>query len=72
MADPKMSDVLNFLFIEIVDAASVVQLDEVVDLIPGRKRRRSIHECLISTFLITFVQNPGHKDGSPRGKYAGL
>lgn len=73
MADPKMSDVLNFLFIESVDQASVVQLDEVLDLIPGEKKTRgSIHESLISTFSLTFVQNPGHKDGSPRGKYTGL
>ena len=73
MSKTKMSDVLKFLFVETVNKSSVVQLDEVLDLIPGEKKTRgSIHESLISTFSLTFMQNPGHKDGSPRGKYAGL
>ena len=72
MGDPNLTTVLNFLLIE-TDQASVVPLDEVMQLILGdKKRRRIVHDTLLSSFNLTFSQTPGHKDGSPRGKYAGI
>ena len=44
-----MSDVLNFLFIKTVDEASVVQLEEVRDLIPGEKKTRAEASTRVSS-----------------------
>jgi len=54
------------------DQEAIVQLKEVLELWEGEKKLKEVHDAVISTFRVRFVQLPGHKDYSPIGEYAGL
>ena len=70
MPDPKL---LNFLFIKTGDELDFVNLKEVLEIWEGKKNhKKDIHEAIVSTFDVGFVQLPGDKPNSLTGHYVGL